>query len=58
MTFVDLQAHKIAESVVKSADNHSSSYQKFLSQKKTKKLEGGTWKTILLPNIVNEPRSQ
>ena len=46
MTFVDLQAHKIAESVVKSADNHSSSYQKFLLQKKKKekkrkkKLEG------------------
>ena len=57
MTFVDLQAHKIAESVVKSADNHSSSYQKFLLQKK-KKTRGGTWKTILLPNIVNEPRSQ
>ena len=36
MTFVDLQAHKIAESVVKSADNHSSSYQKFLLQKKTR----------------------
>ena len=55
MTFVDLQAHKIAESVVKSADNHSSSYQKFLLQKK--KL-GGNMETILLPNIVNEPRSQ
>ena len=54
MTFVDLQAHKIAESVVKSADNHSSSYQKFLLQKKL----GGNMETILLPNIVNEPRSQ
>ena len=48
MTFVDLQAHKIAESVVKSADNHSSSYQKFLSQKKNKKTRGGNMENYII----------